>query len=185
VRVIRAALLAAALAPAAASAQTATEWRAAARARPPRPRDPMRGFMAHIALGPSLRSLHGVRLYGGDLRVDLGGRNSRWFIAGGLEAGFGRTDNGLDTTLLGVRFNFGFFLGPVVLGGGFELVGLLIQRITRDESLEQAALGPRAFVGVDLARWDYRALTLTLDASALLVGRVVMPSGALLFGFRL
>lgn len=184
-RVIRTALLAVALAPAAASAQTAADWRAAARPLPPRPRDPMRGFMVHIALGPSIRSLHGVGIYGGDLRLDLGGRNSRWFIAGGLEAHFGRTGHGLETSLLGLRFNFGFFLGPVVVGGGFELVGLQIQRVTSDQSLDQVALGPRAFVGVDLARWERRALTLTLDASALLTGNGWIPSGALLVGFRL
>jgi len=181
-----AAALALALAPATASAQTAADWRAAAQraAEPLPPRDPSRGFMVRAELGASLRSLYGVAVYGGDLRVDFGWRTARWFAGGGPEFHFGRTTHGLDTFLVGLRGSVGAIVGRFTLGGGLEWAWLQIDRITRRETLYKFALGPRAFVGVDLLRWDQHALTLTVDVGVLLHAQGYLPSGALLLGFR-
>lgn len=156
------------------------------RVAPAQPERSPRGFSAWIQAGGTTRSLAGVALYAGQVQADVGGRTERWFLGGGPRVALGLTGSGLDALVVGVGLSAGGFLGPVTLGGGPELSWLRIRRATRpDTTMVFTSFGLRAFLAVDLARWDHHALTASLDASVATTADALVLAAALQLGFRL
>jgi hypothetical protein len=107
----------------------------------------------HVDAGVAKRSLYEIPFWGGELRLGAGGSLGGLRILGTFGVLYAKDDTELRMTqmMFGALFE-GNIVGPVFLGGGFDVGGASVR--LRSRSPVAIGAGFNAHIGVDLTRFE-------------------------------